>query len=261
MPPALSDGVKSFLYPALALVALLAAWELAANAHIVDAIIFPSFSGVVDVMIHERVLLLSNLVITVFESMAAFIIGAMFAFLLALAFEWSVDLRRAFLPYAIGLKATPLIALAPLIILWAGNGLESKIVMGALVAFFPVLVNSLEGLRAVAQEPLDLMKSFGASPLQTLLKIRIPHAVPFVFSSLKIASTLAVVGVVIGEFTGATQGLGHVIVNASYYLEAPLMFAAILLLSLWGVVFYGLLALLENQWKRSRFLRIRSASG
>lgn len=145
------------------------------------------------------------------------------------------------------LKSTPLIAIAPLLVLWFGNGVLSKIVMSALVAFFPVLVNSVNGLANIDAEALDLMKSLSASKLQILIKIRVPASLPFVFASLKIASSLAVVGAVIGEFTGATQGIGHLIVTSSYYLETALMFAGVGMISLGGILFFGLVAYLERR--------------
>jgi NitT/TauT family transport system permease protein len=127
--------------------------------------------------------------------------------------------------------------------------------MAALVAFFPVLVNSVAGLGAVEPEAFDLMRSLSASPLQILLKVRIPNSLPYLLASLKIASSLAVVGAVIGEFTGATRGIGFLINTSSYYLETPLMFAGVLIISLAGIVFFGLVAYIE---KRLVFWQVKS---
>lgn len=145
-----------------------------------------------------------------------------------------------------------MIAIAPLLVIWFGNGLLSKVVMAALVAFFPVLVNAVDGLVSIDKEALDLMKSLNASQIQIFRKIRFPNSLPLVFSSLKIASTLAVVGAVIGEFTGATEGIGYLINTSSYYLNTDLMFAGIILISIGGILFFGLVAYLEKKiifWK------------
>ncbi len=240
------DKAKELILPLIVLILFLGFWEFFASLEIVDNIIIPKFSEVIKSIIINNRELYSNLFVTAFESVSAFIIGSLLAFLLAIVFVLSKTVKNSFLPFAIAIKATPLIALAPALILWFGNGLESKIVMGSLVAFFPVLINSLEGLQGIEKEQLDLMKSYSATRLQTLLKLQIPNSLPFVFSSLKISSTLAVVGVIIGEFTGATQGLGHIIVNSSYYLNTPLMFAAILLISFWGIIFYSIIDYIEK---------------
>jgi NitT/TauT family transport system permease protein len=181
------------------------------------------------------------------ESVLGFLLGSGGAYLVAILFVFSRTFQQAVYPYAVALKATPLIAIAPLLVLWFGNGLLSKIVMSALVAFFPVLVNSAIGLTAVDPEVLDLMRSLSASRWQVLTKIRIPNSLSYFMAGLKIASSLAVVGAVIGEFTGATEGIGHLINTSSYYLETPLMFAGVAMISLGGVLFFGLMAYLERK--------------
>jgi NitT/TauT family transport system permease protein len=181
------------------------------------------------------------------ESVLGFLLGSFGAYLVAIFFVYSRTFQQAVYPYAVALKSTPLIAIATLLVLWFGNGLFSKIVMSALVAFFPVLVNSAKGLTAVDPEALDLMKSLSASRWQVLTKIRVPNSLSYLMAGLKIASSLAVVGAVIGEFTGATEGIGHLINTSSYYLETPLMFAGVFMISLGGILFFGLMAFLERK--------------
>jgi NitT/TauT family transport system permease protein len=181
------------------------------------------------------------------ESVLGFLLGSIGAYVVAVFFVYSRIIKEAVYPYAVALKSTPLIAIAPLLVLWFGNGLLSKVVMSALVAFFPVLVNSANGLTEVDPEALDLMRSLSASGWQVLTKIRIPNSLSYLMAGLKIASSLAVVGAVIGEFTGATEGIGHLINTSSYYLETPLMFAGVVMISLGGVVFFGLMAYLERK--------------
>lgn len=245
--------IKKALLPLAFLAFFLAFWEWLASTAYINHLILPSFSAVLATAIANGNELLFHLGITSLESILGFAIGAGVAFLAAALFVYSENFKNTFLPFAIALKATPLFALAPLLILWFGNDLTSKIVMGALVAFFPVLINSLDGLTKIEKEKLHLFKLYSANKLQTLIKLRVPHSLPFVFSSLKIASTLSVVGVVIAEFTGATQGLGHIVVISSYYLETPLMFAAVILISLWGILLYGMVAFLEQQFSKKKF--------
>ncbi len=237
--------IREIVYPTIVMILVITCWELFASTGRVNNVILPKFSEVVVAVGTNYTELLHNSSITFFESIMAFTIGSISAFIFALLFTLNKNLKVSMMPFAIAMKATPLIALAPLIILWLGNGMTSKIFMGAIFLFFTVLINSMEGLNNVQKEQLDLLKSYNASKIHVLLKLRIPNSMPFVFSALKISSTLAVVGVVIGEFTGSTEGLGYVMLNSSYYLDTPLLFACILTLSLWGVLFYGIIIVLE----------------
>ncbi len=246
-------GIKPVLIPVITLIALLLAWELADVLFHFKKIIFPAPHEIACAFAAKWQVLFKNTGITMLESVLGFLLGSTTAFLLAVSFIYSKTTRYAVYPYAVALKSTPLIAIAPVLVIWFGNGILSKIVMSGLVAFFPVLVNAVDGLTSVDPEALDLMKSLSASKWQTFWKIRFPHSLPRLFSSLKIASSLAVVGAVIGEFTGATMGIGHLINTSSYYLDTDVMFAGIVMISLSGVAFFGLVAYLERRvifWKQ-----------
>ncbi len=239
--------LRTILAPTLTAVGLLLTWEGADALFDFNEIVLPTPAEILCAFWDNAPRLFKETGITMFESVLGFLAGSTVGFLLAILFVHSGTAQDAIYPYAVALKSTPLIAIAPLLVLWFGNGVLSKIVMSALVAFFPVLVNSVNGLSSVDAEALDLMKSLSASNLQILNKIRIPASLPFVFAALKIASSLAVVGAVIGEFTGATQGIGHLIVTSSYYLETDLMFAGVGMISLTGILFFGLVAYLEKR--------------
>lgn len=245
--PERETQLSTFLTPAISLVAFLALWELAGRVFHFNAVVLPLPSQIAGAFLASYPVILRETGITMLEAILGFFLGSGIAYLLAIAFIHSRLAQEAIYPYAVALKSTPLIALAPLLVLWFGNGLLSKIVMAALVAFFPVLVNAVSGLTAVDQEALDLMRSLSASRWQVLLKIRVPNSLGYLFASLKIASSLAVVGAVIGEFTGSTQGIGHLINTSSYYLETPLMFAAIIAIALGGIVFFYAAAVLERK--------------
>ncbi|MFH1255932.1 MAG: ABC transporter permease [Candidatus Diapherotrites archaeon] len=241
-----SEKLKAIALPAFFLALFFALWEFSVKFFGINRITLPAPSDILAAALADSNYLLSNLGITAFESVLGFMLGFAVAFFLAMLFVYSKNAKNTLYPFAIALKATPLVALAPLIVLWLGSSVLPMIVMAALVAFFPILVNSVEGLEIVEKEKLELFQTFGASKKDEFFKLRLPTSMPFIFSSLKIASTLAVVGAIIGEFTGSGAGLGFVIVNASYYLDIPLMFAAILAASVWGILFFALVSLVEK---------------
>lgn len=138
--------------------------------------------------------------------------------------------------------------MAPLLVLWFGTGLFSKIVAAALVCFFPILVNTVKGLGSVNNDALDLFKSYSATKWQIFTKLRLPNSLPYIFSALKISTGLAVVGAVVGEFVGASKGIGYVILVSSYHLETTTMFAAIIMSALAGVLFFWLISVLEKKF-------------
>ncbi len=229
------------------LIVLLCIWVVAVRTFHINPVIMPSPGQVGASFLANYGRLFRETGITMEESVLGFLLGGVGAYAVAILFVYSRTVKDAVYPYAVALKSTPLIAIAPLLVLWFGNGLFSKIVMSALVAFFPVLVNSDNGLMTVDPETLDMMKSLSASSWQVLIKIRIPNSLCYLMAGLKIASSLAVVGAVIGEFTGATEGIGHLINTSSYYLETPLMFAGVVMISLGGVLFFALMGYLERK--------------
>jgi len=243
------------LAPFLLFVVIVLSWELADKIFDFNKVILPSPSEIFLAFTENYIILFKATSITMIESILGFLLGSIIAYLLAILFLFSKTTREALYPYAIALKSTPLIAIAPLLVLWFGNGMFSKVIMSALVAFFPVLVNSVNGLNAVPKELLELMSSLSATSWKVLLKVRIPYSLDYLFSSLKIASSLAVVGAVIGEFIGSTEGIGYLINNASYYLDTSLMFAGIIMISIGGIAFFGFISYLEQKvifWKRDK---------
>jgi len=237
----------SIAIPIFTLAIIIATWEIIDMTLGIRKILLPAPHEIALAFKDNWRILFKETGITMLESVLGFILGTVIAFMLATSFVYSLNIRLALYPYAVALKSTPLIAIAPLLVLWFGNGLVSKIVMASLVSFFPVLVNSVDGLLSIDKESIDLMKSLSASRWQIFWKIRFPSCLPNLFSSLKIASSLAVVGAVIGEFTGSVSGIGHLINTSSYYLETDLMFAGIFFISLSGIIFFGIISLLEKK--------------
>jgi len=233
--------------PIIAFVFIISLWEIIDYLFSVKEVILPNPHEIFLAIVNKFSYLMKHTGITMIESIGGFILGAILALLIAVLFVYSKPIQNAFYPYAIGLKATPLYVLAPLLVLWFGNDMLPKIIMSGTAAFFSILVSAVQGLNSVSEESLNLFKSLQASKWQTLIYLRAPNSLPFVFAGLKIASTVAVLGATIAEFTGASEGIGFVIVNSSYYLETSTMFAAIVLISIAGVLFFYSIEYLEKR--------------
>lgn len=185
--------------------------------------------------------LVVQLAVTFLEALAGFLIASAAAFVTALMFARYKTLEDGLFPIAIAIKTTPIVAIAPLLVIWLGTGWWSKIVAAMLICFFPVLVNTVKGLKAADFEYRELFETMGASRAQEFLKLRIPYCLPYLFSALKISSSLAVIGAIVGEFVGATQGLGYLIIISSAHLETATLFSAIIAAALAGIaMFYAI---------------------
>jgi len=222
-------------------------WEFLIKIFKVNQIIVPTPTNIFISITNNFSLLITNTWVTTFEAIVGFLIGFLLAFVFASIFVFSKNIKKAIYPYAIALKATPIYALGPVLVVWFGTGIWSKIVMSALVCFFPILVNLVKGFTAVEEDALNLFKTYGASKVQIFYKLRIKNSYSYLFPSLKIASTLAVIGATIGEFIGASKGIGYLIVNSSYYLNTSLMFAAIIFISVVGILFFYLIDYIEKK--------------
>ena len=243
--------IKDLVLPSLVFIVVITIWQSVDYFFRIREIILPNPYEIFSESINSFSQLIFNTSITLFESIVGFFIAVVLSLVLATIFVYSKNTKNALYPYAIALKATPLYALAPLLIIWFGNGIFSKIIMASLVAFFPVLIGAVKGLDSIKEDYLDLFKSFNASKFQ-IFKLRLKNSLPFLFPSLKVASTLAVVGATIAEFTGSTLGIGHLIVTSSYYIDTSLMFSAILFVSLGGILLFYSIDLIEKKavfWK------------
>jgi NitT/TauT family transport system permease protein len=191
--------------------------------------------------------LLGHTAITFWEAILGFLLANVLALIMAVSMVYVRGLDKSVMPFAIALKTTPIVAMAPLLLLWFGTGILPKIVAAALICFFPALVNSIKGFNALHEWEDDLFHVYNASKTQILLKLRFYRAAPYIFSALRVSSSLAIVGAIIGEFVGANRGIGYVILVSSYHLETVRMFAALSLAAGTGVVFYGLISLLDRR--------------
>lgn len=212
----------------------------------VPRFVVPRPSGILVETWHWRGHLAWHAGITLYETLAGFALSVAVGIPLAVLIVYSPVLRSAIYPLLVVAQAVPKVAIAPVLLLLLGAGEVSKVVVAFLVAFFPVVVDTATGLAATPPELLDLSRSYRAGALRTFVKVRFPMALPFVFSGLKVAVTLAVIGAVVGEFVGSDRGLGYVIVSATSYWKSNLAFAAMLLLALMAVGLFALVELVER---------------
>lgn len=248
------DYYEYLLIP-LGLFIFLVFWDLVARLY--PTYILPSPTEVWNRFLEflSQGLLARHFITTCYEALAGFAAGVVVAlpigYFLA-RFPW---LEKLFTPYIVGIQAVPTVALAPLLVIWFGFGISSKILVAALVAFFPVLTNSIVGFRSTNPQFRELMAILGAESGQVFWKLELPSALPVLFGGLKLGVTLAVIGAVVGEFAGAGRGLGYLVNTARGSFDTPLIFVAIIFLALLGVGFYGLISLAESlcmPWKRKK---------
>lgn len=239
--------------PLLAFLLLLVLWQTVSSAGLVPADMLPSPTRIAEAGYGERDALLRNALPTLLATLAGFALSVTVAFATATLLDFSVPLRRALLPLLIVSQTLPLIALAPLVVLWFGFGLLPKILLVAFVTFFPMVVGFLRGFASADPEAQRLLRSMGASRAVVFRMIRLPASVPSFFSSLRISITYAVVGAIFAEYAGAVAGLGVYMQSAKNVFRTDLVLAAVLVSTVLTLALYGAVALIERlfvQWLR-----------
>ncbi|MBL8344455.1 MAG: ABC transporter permease [Rubrivivax sp.] len=232
------------LTPALGIVGLLALWWGLVVAFDVKPFIAPSPWAVLQTLYAKRAVLFDNLVPTALEALGGFLLGNLVAIAVATLFVHYRRLQEIFFPVVVMFNSIPVVAKAPILVLLMGNGVEPKIAIAALVCFFPTLVNSVRGLEAVNPQAMELMRVLSASRREIFFKLRVYAALPYLFSALRIAASMSVIGAVVGEWIGATQGIGAMIIQATYNFDSPLLYAAITMSAcLSGAFFLAVVAL------------------
>jgi len=243
---AASGRVLRRILPAAFLLAIAIAWELVAIYGNVPVYILPAPTAILERLVSSWAVLADATVVTTGEVLLGFAIGVTLGIGLAVPIAYSRIVRDTLYPLIVASQAVPKIAIAPLLVLWLGFDIWPKIAVTALMVFFPVTVTAAEGFASVDRNLLDLLRSVHASPAQIFFRIRLPHALPQIFSGLKIGITLAVVGAVVGEWVGADSGLGYLLTYANTLLDSTLLFASLFLLIALGVVLFVIVELLER---------------
>jgi len=255
--------MKRWLPPIVIVVVLLGLWQLAAsldviaNALNIEPFLVPSPSAIAQSLWADRSLLLDNGWVTLQEVLAGFALSVVAGVAFAVVLHLSPMLRRAFYPLLIASQTVPIVVIAPILVVWLGFGIGPKLVIIALICFFPITVNTLDGLRSVDPDLLKMMRTLDASRMQTFRRVEGPSALPYFFSGAKIAVAVAVIGAVFGEWAGSSSGLGHLIQQASAQLQTARTFAAVVVLSALAIVLFGLLAVIERRvaWWGPRSMR------
>ena len=238
--------LRRFGPPALLLLVALGAWQGVASLDSVDDLTLASPVEVLQALREDRSLLLDNAGVTLVEVLLGLAISVLAGLGFALAMHLSRTLREAAYPLLIASQAIPIVVLAPIFVLAFDYGIGPKLAIVALICFFPITVNVLDGLRSVEPELVKLMRSLGASRLQTLLKVELPSALPFFFSGLRVAATVSVIGAVFGEWAGADSGLGRLVLLGNNQLQTPRVYAGIVILTMMAVGLFALVALAER---------------
>lgn len=228
------------------LVVLALVWELTCHLLQVPSYLVPAPSAIGSRLVEKHALFWDHSLVTLYETFAGFALAVLIGVIAAAVVVVVPAVRDIVMPLLLIAQLVPKVAIAPILLIWFGYGITPKIVIAFLVAFFPIVVNVASGLVAVERELLDLGRSLKASRWQVFWKFRIPTALPNLFSGMKIAITLAVTGAIIAEFVGGDRGLGYLIIIANQELDTPLAFAALLIISVAGIVLYGLIELAER---------------
>ncbi|HEX7301099.1 MAG TPA: ABC transporter permease [Solirubrobacteraceae bacterium] len=231
----------------LLVAALLGGWELYADVGGVDDFILPAPSQIATALWDDRSLLWSNLLVTGQEVGLGILVALILGFLLAVALHFSGALRRGVYPLLVASQAVPIVIIAPLLVVWFGFGIVPKLAIIALVCFFPVVVTTLDALRAVDPDQLKLMRTLDASRWQAFRWAEAPAALPAALSGAKIAVAVAVIGAVFAEYAGSSQGLGHLMLQAIPQLETARAYAAVVLLAAFAVLLFSALSLAERR--------------
>jgi len=251
-PQRRASGLLRRVAPLLLVLAMLAAWQLWVSVADVAPYLVPAPSRIAAAFLDSRHLLLGHLLTTTAEALLGMALGALIGGLLAIAIASVGVLRRSLYPLLVVSQVIPIVVLAPLLVLWFGFGLTPKVVVVALIVFFPVVVSTVAGLTGVDREIVDLVRSMGGSRGQVLGTVLIPAAVPAFFSGLRISAAYAVAGAVIGELVGAESGLGLFIDRSRASYQVDRIFVAIALIALLSMALFGLVALaarLASPWR------------
>jgi NitT/TauT family transport system permease protein len=251
------ERVKDVVYPLTTFAVLLAAWQISVVVFKVPSYILPDLRDVGTALWRGYVEgeYWKHLGFTLTSMLTGYAFGCFVAIVSGAIVAESRTAERFVVPFVIGLQSVPKVALAPLVIVWFGFGIESKIVLVALICFFPVFVNTIVGMRSVDPTLIQMMRAFGGSPLRILLEVRLPNALSSIIAGLQVGIVLGLIGAIVGEFVAATRGIGYLIQNAASNLDLGTLFAAVFTLAVVGITGTQLLRFAHRSlafWDRGR---------
>jgi NitT/TauT family transport system permease protein len=242
----MNDRVARILYPAIVFALMIAVWQWGADRSLFPAYVLPAPSEVANRTIATWSVMAGHAVVTTLE----ILLGFALAMLLGVVFAWLIAYSRlfeqAFYPWLVFIQVLPKVALGPLLVVWIGVGFLPKVLVSFLLAFFPIMIDTLVGLKSVPRDYVFLLRSMGAGPLKRFWRFQLPYALPHIFASLKVGITFAAVGAIVGEFIGADKGLGYVLIVATGTMDTTLLFVALVWISVLSLVLYALVGFFER---------------
>ena len=239
--------MKRFLPPTIVAIVLLGLWQWWVTAFEIPVFLVPSPVRIAQTLVADWALLSGALMVTLKVTFLSLVCSVVLGVAVAFAFVQSRWIETAFFPYAVLLQVTPIVAIAPIIVVTLGAGILPRVVITTLISFFPLVISTATGLASVPSELLELSRSLRATRTREYWQIRLPYAVPYIFSALKVAITLSVIGAVVAEFVAAERGLGYLILFTTSTFKVPMAFAALTLLVASSLLLYGLIVWLHRR--------------
>jgi NitT/TauT family transport system permease protein len=238
--------MRARILPAIGIMSLLGAWAAVVYILKIPTFVAPSPQLVAVTLFNKFGILIANLLPTAAEAISGFLVGNIAAILTATLFVHYKSIEQAFFPVVVLINSIPVVAKAPILVLLFGNGMEPKVAIAAVVCFFPTLVNMVRGLESVNAQSLELMKVLSASRTEIFFKLRLLNSMPYLFSALKIASSTAVIGAIVGEWIGSNTGIGALIIQSTYNFDSAMLYATVIVGSAFSVAFFLLITLIER---------------
>ena len=235
-----------WILPVLGIISLLGVWAVVVYVLKVPTFVAPSPQLVAVTLFEKFGILMANLLPTAAEAISGFLVGNIAGILIATVFVHNKAIEQAFFPVVVLINSIPVVAKAPILVLLFGNGMEPKVAIAAVVCFFPTLVNMVRGLESVNAQSLELMKVLSASKTEIFFKLRLLNSLPYLFSALKIASSTAVIGAIVGEWIGSNTGIGALIIQSTYNFDSAMLYATVIVGSAFSVMFFLIITLIER---------------
>ncbi len=226
--------------------AFIVLWQLAVSFLGLREYLLPSPGAVLRALVGDEIPWARHIWVTGVEIIGAFALAGVAGVVLGAAIAWSAAMSRALTPFLVFVNTLPKVAIAPLFLMWMGYGILPNILIGALIGFFPVVINTAVGLTQIDEDLIDLGRVFNAPKWKVFLKIRVPNAYPYILGALKVTATAAVVGAIVGEFVASQRGLGYVIITTQSSMNTPVAFAALFWISILGLLLFGFVAVLSR---------------
>ena len=240
------DHILKWIPAATIIVLVLCAWELIVRLRDIASWLLPAPSAIAYTLYESNGVLADHTLVTLEEILIGFALALLAGVLLASGLVLSKTLEKTLYPFLIASQTVPIIVIAPMLLVWVGYGLTPKIIVVALISFFPIVVNTTDGMKSVDRDVENLLRTMGANRWQIFTKVQIPISLPYLFSGLRVAVAASVIGAVIGEWVGSSEGLGYLMIRSKPQFQTELVFAAIVILSVMGILLFSLIGVLEK---------------